>query len=121
MLAPLATTSGFSGHGKNHPPIYTMPDIPLPLTNQHHSTKNTNRSRITIIQSKTLFFSNPNLLDLSNFLVKFSNNMEMLVLNVLDCSWIPNLLGLSGGGVMVVGGRWLDITHVSISSARNKT
>ena len=47
--------------------------------------------------------------------------MEMLVLNVLDCSWIPDLLGLSDGGVMVVGGWWLDITHISISSARNKT
>jgi len=42
-------------------------------------------------------FSNPNLLDLSIFLVKFSNNiliLEMLVLNVLDCSWILDLLGL---------------------------
>ena len=47
--------------------------------------------------------------------------MKMLVLNMLDCSWIPNLLGLFGGGVMVVGGRWLDITQVSISLARNKT
>ena len=121
MPASSATALSFSSHGKKHHPIHTMPDISLPLTNQHHFTKNTNRSRITIIQSKNLFFSNPNLLDLSNFLAKFSNNMEMLVLIVLDCSWIPDLLGLSGGGVMVVEGRWLDITHVSISSARNKT
>ena len=29
--------------------------------------------------------------------------MEMLVLNVLDCSWISDLLGLSGGWRAVVG------------------
>ena len=71
MPASSVAALGFSSHRNQHhrSTLHQTSKLSLHLTNHRHSCKNTNRSRITINQSKTSSFSNSNILDLSIFVV----------------------------------------------------